>query len=59
MYIYTYIHIYIYVELCGGAVNVARVGEQAGGAPEELDAGALLLGLEHLGHGVEILVRDG
>ena len=47
------------VAACGGAVHVTRVGEQAGRAPKELDAGAFLLGLEHLGHGVEILVRGG
>ena len=43
----------------GGAVHVARVGKQAGSAPEQFDAGALLFGLEHLGHGIEILVGGG
>ena len=47
------------VTACGSAMHVAWVGEQAGGAPEELDASAFLLGLEQLGHGVEILVRGG
>ena len=32
----------------GRAVHVARVAEQIGGAPEQLDAGALLLFLERL-----------
>ena len=36
------------------AVHVAAVAEQVGGAPEQLDAGALLLFLEHLDDGVEI-----
>ena len=41
------------VATCGCAVHVARVDEKAGGAPEELDAGALLLFLEDLGNFVE------
>ena len=41
----------------GGSVRVARMGEELGGAPEELHAGLLLLGLEELGDGVEPLVR--
>jgi hypothetical protein len=41
------------------AVDVAWIAEQVGGAPEERDAGSLLFFLEHLHHGVEILVRLG
>src|ERR1700680_896953 len=38
------------------AVDIARIGEQVGGAPEELDAGALLLLLEYFDDGVKVLV---
>ena len=36
------------------AVHVTGIAEQVGRAPEQLDAGALLLLLEHLDDGVEI-----
>ena len=36
------------------AVHVAAVAEQVGRAPEQLDAGALLLFLEHLDDRVEV-----
>ncbi len=39
-----------------GAVHVARIAEQVGRAPEQLDAGPLLLFLHHLHHGVQVLV---
>ena len=38
------------------AVDVTRIGKEIGGAPEQLDAGALLFFFEHFDHGVEILV---
>ena len=41
------------------ALRVARVGEETGGAPEELLAGALLEGLQLLGDAVEVRVRLG
>ena len=43
----------------GRAVHVARVAEQVGRAPEQLDAGPLLLLLEHLDDGVEVAIRFG
>ena len=43
----------------GRAVHVARIAEEIGRAPEQLDAGPLLLFFEHLDDGVEILVRLG
>ena len=43
----------------GRAVHVARIAEQVGGAPEQLDAAAVLLLLEHLDHRVEVLVGLG
>ena len=36
-----------------------RVGEKAGGAPQELDAGALLFLFQDLDHGVEVAVALG
>ena len=41
------------------ALRIARVGEETGGAPEELLAGALLVGLELLGDAGEVGVRLG
>ncbi len=38
-----------------GAVHVAAVAEQVGRAPQQLDAGALLLLLEHFHDRVEVL----
>ncbi len=40
----------------GGAVNVTLVAEEVSGAPEELDTGALLLFLDYLDDGIEVLV---
>ncbi len=40
-------------------MDVAGIAEQVGRAPEELDAGPLLLFLEDLHHGVEVLVGFG
>ena len=47
------------VAACGGAVHVTRIAEQVGRAPEQLDAGPLLLLLEHFDDRVEVLVRFG
>jgi hypothetical protein len=43
----------------GGAVDVARVGEQVGRAPQQLDAGPLLVLRERVDHDVEVLVALG
>ena len=43
----------------GRSVEEAGIGEEAGGAPEKLDAGALLLLLEDGDDGVEVLVALG
>ncbi len=45
----------------GGAVHEARVGEEAGGAPEQFDAGVVLQFFEFLDHLVEVAVafREG
>ena len=43
----------------GGAMHVPRIREEVGRAPEELDAGLLLMGFERGGHGIEVLVRLG
>ena len=43
----------------GRAVHVARIAEQVGRAPQQLDAGPLLLFLEHLDDRVEIAIRLG
>ena len=47
------------VAACGRAVHVARIAEQVGRAPEQLDAGPLLLLLDDLDDGVEVLVGLG
>lgn len=41
------------------AVYVARVAEQVGRSPQQANASAVLFLLEHLGHGVEILMALG
>jgi len=41
----------------GSALLIARVGKEAGSAPEELFTGALLLLFKNVGHGIECLVR--
>ena len=38
------------------AMNVARVREQTGGAPQQFDAGALLFLLEHPDHRIQVFV---
>ncbi len=43
----------------GGAVHVAAIAKEVGGAPEQLDAGALLFFLEHFHDFVEIAVCFG
>ena len=42
-----------------GAMRVARMRKQVGCSPQQLDAGALLFFLEHLGDGIEVAVRFG
>jgi hypothetical protein len=39
--------------------GIAFVAEEVGGAPEQLDAGAVLLFLQHLDHSIEVLVALG
>ena len=43
----------------GGAVDIARIAEEIGRAPQQLDAGPLHLFLDDLDHGVEVLVGFG
>jgi len=43
----------------GRAVDVARMAEQVGGAPEQLDARAVHLTANGVHHGVEVFVRHG
>ena len=40
-------------------MHVTRIAEQVGRAPEQLDAGPLLLLLEHLHHRIEVAIRLG
>ena len=42
-----------------GTMHVTRVAEQVRSAPQQLDAGPLLLFLQHFDNRVEVLIRFG